>query len=248
MSRKWPLLALVLCACAANGPWLAARGQYADYHNYIAKTTQGVYQTRMPPETAVALSNCVGDLEIAQIAPADLKVLDAAARGEKPAPAPLVKEALERSDRVLAGSDADLREKLRPYCPEVIARYGQYLGGGAQAASAANGQWTYRDDVEKSVEDPIKLDIKVGIHPDVPPEVLQRMAECVGDLAVASVTPAELSRLDAIVSGRAPYDPELMGAVNLYLGPSIERINRGDYAPLEPYCPNDIPSFRKYIR
>jgi hypothetical protein len=239
------LLAVVLTACAAPGPWEAPAGQYADYRDYIAKLSQSVLRDRMPETPAASLSGCIADLVIDQIAPADLRVLDAAARGEKTAPAPLVKEAVARSDAVLAGTEADLREKMLPFCPDLISAYGHYLDRSSSSSSVTGEPQTFKDFMQADFENSYTKLVPLGMAPD-DPEQRHRMAVCLSDLVIANITPEQLSRLDAVIGRRSAGDTSLWAEIDRQILPLKERMDRGDYTALEPYCPNEIPLFRKY--
>jgi hypothetical protein len=120
-------VSLIMAGCAETGPWRAAKGQYTDYHDYVAKTMAEVFRPHVAPGAVAPLSNCAGDLEVAQFGPEELTILDAAARGEVSAPAPLVKEAIRQSERTMGTTTQELRQNMRSYCPDVITRYGTYL-------------------------------------------------------------------------------------------------------------------------
>ena len=83
---------------------------------------------------------------------------------------------------------------------------------------------------------------------DVPQDVRHRLAECTADLVVANVTPAQLGQLDAAARGESAAPAELGHQVNQQLESAVGIVHRGDFAALEPYCPGDIPTFRRYVR
>ena len=83
---------------------------------------------------------------------------------------------------------------------------------------------------------------------DVPMDVRKRLADCTADAVVAHVTPEQLNALDAAARGEREASAETARQVDLQLLAAVRSGERGDFRDLEPYCPQDIPSFKKHVR
>jgi hypothetical protein len=82
---------------------------------------------------------------------------------------------------------------------------------------------------------------------DMPDDVKKRLATCYADWAVANVTPAQLKQLDAAARGEVAAPAELMSRVDRQMKEASGTSHRGDFSILVPYCPEDIPTFQKYV-
>lgn len=65
---------------------------------------------------------------------------------------------------------------------------------------------------------------------------------------VANVTPSQLRQLDAAAKGEAAASPELLRQVDQQQMKAADGMKSGDFSFLQPYCPDDVPTFNKYIR
>jgi len=83
---------------------------------------------------------------------------------------------------------------------------------------------------------------------EVPFLVREQLASCMADFAIANVTPAQLKQLDAAARGEATAPAALGRQVDSQLKAAMGETHRGDFSALEPYCPDDIPTFKQYVR
>jgi hypothetical protein len=99
---------------------------YDDFHDFVAAVgAEGllgdVAAGTISAETARSMAACIADALVARLAPADLERLNAAARGERP----IERSAIRRSLGWMQTMDRSERAKvIRPYCPELIDKYG----------------------------------------------------------------------------------------------------------------------------
>jgi hypothetical protein len=83
---------------------------------------------------------------------------------------------------------------------------------------------------------------------DIPTDVKHRLAECMSDLAIANITPAQRQQRDTAARGHGSVPPEVSQQVEGELKEALGEPQRGDFSKLRPYCPADIPAFQKYVR
>src|SRR5262249_15052358 len=117
------ILALLLAGllgttCAAHG-WRAPPGQYTSYHDAMSKTLLARMSAPddMPMSVRERLANCYADLAVGQLTPAELDVLNAAARGERET-SPELNDQVHREMSTIQGGKRGDFSALQPYCPQ----------------------------------------------------------------------------------------------------------------------------------
>lgn len=119
-------------------------------------------------------------------------------------------------------------------------------------ASCAPRAWNEPAGRYTSYHEALSSNLRAGMTErywdDVPMDVRQRLADCTADAVVAHVTPEQLKALDAAARGEREAPAETAKQVDLQLLAAVRSGKRGDFGYLEPYCPQDIPSFKKHVR
>jgi hypothetical protein len=120
------------------------------------------------------------------------------------------------------------------------------------ASASCTTDWKSKPGQCADCRDALQTNLLAGMSgpswSDVPLDVRHRLVACYTDLALANITPAQLRQLDAGARGEATVPAALSAQVDRQLKDGVGRRQKGDFTPLEPFCPNDIPTFQKYVR
>jgi hypothetical protein len=125
------LLAVLGASSCSAQSWSAPPGKYQSYHEALStgleQAMTGPNWDDVPSNVTHRLAECATDSVVANITPAQLAQLDAAARGQGSAPAELTQQ-VERQLKYAfpTGSRGDF-SALRPYCPADIPTFQKYV-------------------------------------------------------------------------------------------------------------------------
>ncbi|QEX25086.1 hypothetical protein FRZ61_50320 [Hypericibacter adhaerens] len=125
--------------CVTNGPaspadpWIEPRGKYQSYHEFLAslfaeELRQRIVLGRINSGHGDAIGDCFADFVVAHTKPQDLKLLDAAARGEKATSKSIILEGTGALQQLSQQPKDVQRATLREYCPETVDKYGPEMG------------------------------------------------------------------------------------------------------------------------
>ena len=130
------ICAAVLCvSCLATnsyaadtGGWMAEPGKFASYRDALSSALMEHMSGKatMPSSVRQRLASCYADLAVSKLSGTQIRAMDAAARGEKPAP----KDVSDQVHQTLAGAvPAGKRgdfTALEPICPKDIPDFQRY--------------------------------------------------------------------------------------------------------------------------
>jgi len=124
------LAALVISNCSAQS-WSAPPGKYQNYHEALSTNLEqamtGPNWNDVPSNVTHRLAECASDLVIANVTPAQLQQLDAAARGQGGASPELVQQAEQQLKGAFPTSGRGDFSALQPYCPADIPTFQKYV-------------------------------------------------------------------------------------------------------------------------
>lgn len=128
--RYIAFLIVLLAGCGLSG-WREPPGKYASYRDVLAKhlfdeTSGNPNWPYIPPPIREKLAGCMADREVAAVDADQLRVLDAAARGEADAPPELRALAGRQIAEAVALRDKGDFSELQPFCPADYPSFQSY--------------------------------------------------------------------------------------------------------------------------